>query len=148
MKVFIENEQGSDQKHIFDEQALKFQKVVTVLRKYPYPYGFILNTKSGDGDCLDCFVLTDKPLKTGQTVDCEPIGMLEQIEDGKEDHNILAVLPGETAVLGGDTKNKLTDFVSHVFDHRKEKVVKVGRFLGRNDAEQAIKRAQHLAQSA
>lgn len=144
MKVFIENEQGSDQKHIFDERTLEFTKAVTVSRQYPYPYGLILNTKSGDGDNLDCFVITDKPLKSGQIVDCEPIGILEQIEDGKEDHNILAVLPGESVVLNDNIKDKLTDFISHVFDHRKGKVIKVDRFLGQKDAERIITRAEQF----
>ena len=59
MKVFIENEAGSNKKNIFDEKSLEFEKQVDVSRSYPYPYGFVLNTTVEDGDNVDCFVLTD-----------------------------------------------------------------------------------------
>ena len=70
MKVFIENEAGSNQKNLYNEKTLEYRKTVGVSRKYPYPYGFILETTSGDGDNLDCFILTEKKLKTGSIVNC------------------------------------------------------------------------------
>jgi len=123
IKVFIENEAGSNQKNIYDE------KTVTVSRKYPYPYGFILNTTSGDGDNLDCFVLTEKKFKTGDIVECEPIGVLLQKEDNDEDNNILAVLKDEKIELNEKIKEKLNEFIKHVFDHLPGKKVEVGGFL-------------------
>ncbi len=139
MKVFIENEAGLNRKNLYDEKTLEYKKTITVSRKYPFPYGFIPDTTSGDGDNLDCFVLTGRKLKTGQVVECEPIGIMEQMEDGKEDHNVLARLMGEDAEVDEKTKEVLTEFVSHVFDHRAGKVVKVGRFLGKEEAEKYIK---------
>jgi len=146
MKVFIENEAGSDKKNIYNEKTLEYKKTVTVARKYPFPYGFILNTTSGDGDNLDCFVLTDKKLNTGEIIDIEPIGYMEQIEDGKEDHNILANLPGGTFEATDEVKEKLTEFISHVFDDLPEMVVTPGRFLGKEDAEALIKQSLDSAQ--
>ncbi|MFA6215514.1 MAG: inorganic diphosphatase [Patescibacteria group bacterium] len=140
MKIFIENEAGSDQKNLYNEKTLEYKKTVAVSRKYPFPYGFILGTTSGDGDKLDCFVITEQKLKTGQTVECEPIGIMEQIEDGKEDHNILTRLFGDKATIDEKIKSKLMEFVSHVFDHRIGKAVKVGRFLGKKEAENYIKK--------
>ena len=97
--VFIENEAGSTTKHHHDEKALTLLHTEEVSRPYPYPYGFVLNTTSGDGDNVDCFVLTDKPLKTGETLEVVPVGFLEQftVEDGgpdQVDHNVLAVPVG------------------------------------------------------
>ncbi len=63
MKVFIENEAGSDQKNVYNEKTLEYRETFTVSRKYPFPYGFILKTTSGDGDNLDCFVITEQKLK-------------------------------------------------------------------------------------
>lgn len=140
MEVFIENESGSNQKNLYNEKTLEYKKTVTVSRVYPYPYGFILNTTSGDGDNLDCFIITTKPLQRGSTMDCEPIALMEQIEDGKEDHNILAILTGEQAELNQEIKDVLTEFVSHVFDHREGKIVRVGVFLDKKAAEDEIKR--------
>lgn len=134
MKVFIENEAGSDQKNIFNETTLEYKKTYTVSRQYPFPYGFIPATTSGDGDCLDCFILTDKPLKSGTTVEAEPIGLMEQVEDGEEDHKILAVLVGEHFELADEIKAKLEDFTQHVFDHKEGKDMQVGNFYGRDKA--------------
>ena len=136
IKVFIENQADSNQKNIYNEKTLEYKKTVTVSRKYPYAYGFILNTTSGDGDNLDCFVLTDRKLITGETVTVEPIGLMEQLDSGEEDHNILAVLVGETFSVNDQVQDDLTDFIAHVFDHLPDKTVSVGRFLS---AEQAIK---------
>ena len=51
MKVFIECEAGSSDRPIFDEKTLEYRRTSKVSREYPYPYGFVLNTTSGDGDC-------------------------------------------------------------------------------------------------
>ncbi len=138
MKVFIENEAGTDQKNIFNEETLEYLKTVTVSRSYPYPYGFILNTKSGDGGNLDCFVLTKQMLKTGTVIDAEPIGMFEEIEDGQDDSKILAALADEVPLVDEVVIQKLTDFTAHVFDHLPNKVKKIGNFLGKDEAERLI----------
>lgn len=139
IKVFIENEAGSNQKNIFNEKTLEYRKTYTVSRQYPFPYGFILDTKSGDGDSVDCFIITNQELKTRQIIECELVGLMEQIESGKEDHNILARLAGEEITIDNKVKTELAEFVSHVFDHRPEKIVKMGKFLGREAAEAYIR---------
>lgn len=150
MKVFIENEAGSDQKNLYHEKTFEYKKTVTVSREYPYPYGFILNTTSGDGDNVDVFILTDKPLKSGEIVDCEPVGLMEQMEkswdktkgDTEEiDHNILAVMEGvDESMINDEVKNKLSDFVNHVFDHISPGKVRVGNFLDKKSALKYIKK--------
>ena len=97
MRVFIENEAGSRRKNIYDERTLAHLGTVEVSAAYPFPYGFVLGTIGGDGDAVDCFVLTETPLRSGTIVECEPVGLLEQIEDGEIDHKVLAVLPGTDA---------------------------------------------------
>lgn len=96
MHVFIENEAGSRAKNIYDDRSLVYQRTVEVSRAYPYPYGFVIGTRSGDGDCVDCFVLTDAALPSGSTVECDVVGLLEQVEDGEIDHKVLAVQAGRT----------------------------------------------------
>jgi len=133
MKVFIENEAGSDVKNIFNEETLEFKKAVQVSSNYPFPYGFVVNTRSGDGDCLDCFVITSRSLKSKDIVEAEIIGMFEQIEDGKEDHKILAILPGEVVIITEEIKEIFRDFVKNVFSHRPGKTISIGRFLGKDE---------------
>lgn len=147
MKVFIENEAHSNQKNLFDEKTLEYKKTVTVSQEYPYPYGFILNTTSGDGDNLDCFVITDQLLKKGEIIDVEPIGLMEQLEDGEEDHNILMQLRGSDIELDEAIKEKLTNFVLHVFDHLKEKQMVVGEFHDKEAAVEMIKKFRDPVQS-
>lgn len=138
MRVFIENETGSNQKNIFDEKTLVYKKAYTVSRSYPFPYGFVIGTTSGDGDNLDCFVLTNQPLKSTDIVDVVPIGMFEQEEDGQQDHKVLAVLKGESREVDEKTRALLKDFVENVFAHKPSKKMAVGRFLGIKDAQALI----------
>lgn len=147
VKVFIENIAGSDQKHLHDERSLKSRKVVRVSRPYPHPYGFVLDTRSGDGDNLDCFVLTQKPLTTGAIVEVVPIGVLEQYDEGQADHNVLAVLPGERLLIDDATEHRLRDFLAHVFDHLPEKRISVGRLLGKAEAEALIQQSRRIPES-
>ena len=134
MKVLIENEAGSLTKHFYDEVSFKLLKTKTVLRAYPFPYGFIIGTRSGDGMCLDCFLLTRDVIESGEVLDAEPIGMFEQIEDGEEDPKILAVRPGEHFELTPAVEHTFRDFVLNVFADVPGKRMSVGRFLGKEAA--------------
>jgi inorganic pyrophosphatase len=142
MKVFIENEAGSNIKNLFNEETLEFRKSVQVSADYPFPYGFLLDTQSGDGDNLDCFVLTKQLLKSREIVEVEPLGMFEEIEDGEEDHKILAVLPGETWEIDENLEQTFRDFSAKVFSHLPGKVKTLGRFLGKEDALRLIESAK------
>ena len=148
MKVFIQNEAGSFDKNFYDEKTLTFTGTARVSRAYPLPYGFILNTTGDDGLNVDCFVLTKTSLHTGQIVECDPVGLMEQIEDGKEDHNVLAVVRGEEERLDSMTKQKLIEFVSHVFDHVAGKTILAGDFRGRGSAMDYIRRHEDPGSTA
>lgn len=134
MKAFIEVDAGTDKRPIFDEQTLKQTGIKKVYKPYPYAYGFLLNTISGDGDHLDCYVITSTPLTIGRTTDVEPIGMVESIEDGEEDHKILCKLTDEEILIDSEIENNIRNFGEHYFDHQPEKTVIVGKFLGHKDA--------------
>ena len=134
MRVMIENEAGSRRKNTYDEETLTWLKVEEVSAAYPFPYGFAIGTKSEDGDAADCFVLTARKLAAGTIVECEPIGLLEQIEDGEIDHKVLAVPAGDT-FYPHEAEPRLRDFVSRVFAHVPGKQMKIGRLLDRTAAE-------------
>jgi len=135
MRVFIENEAGSRRKNIYDERTLAHLRTVEVSAAYPFPYGFVLGTVSGDGDAVDCFVLTEAPLLSGTIVECEPVSLLEQIEDGEIDHKVLAVLPGTDARLDAATLAAVRTFIAGVFAHVPGKRMEIGRLLDRPAAE-------------
>ena len=142
MKVFIENEAGSLEKNIFDEKTLEYKKTNKVSAPYPFPYGFVIGTTSGDGDNLDCFVLTHQPIKSRQIIEVEPIGMYEQVEDGEQDNKILAVLKGEGFVIDENLQNIFREFTSKVFSHKADKTISVGRFLGVKEAQKLVEDCQ------
>jgi len=149
IKVFIENEGRSNRKNIYNEKTLEYLESTTVTGEYPYPYGFILDTTGGDGDNVDCFVLTDKRLKSGQLVECEPVALMEQTESSwerpgeqEEDHTILATLIGETAVIDEAFKASMREFVLHIFDHIPGKKTTVGEFLGKEAAVRYINKCK------
>ena len=59
-------------------------------------------TRAADGASVDCYLITHASLLAGTLVECEPIGLLEQDEDGELDHKVLAALPGQHIELGQD----------------------------------------------
>jgi putative hydrolase of the HAD superfamily len=130
LRVFIQNEAGSNLKNYHDEKTLEWKSSAQVARAYPYPYGFVIDTSAADGCNVDCFVITVRPLGTGDIVECEPIGLMEQIEDGEDDHNVLAAICGEAATVDKEVEQRLTEFVDHVFEPVPGRQIEVGRFLG------------------
>jgi inorganic pyrophosphatase len=134
IRVLIEAEAGSREKHIFDEDTLVQRGVRRISRAYPYPYGFIVGTKTGREEAVDCYILTADPLKTGTMVECEPVGLLEQLEDGEVDHKVLAILPGQNAELNQELEHELRVFIEAVFRDFPETRVQVGRILSKEAA--------------
>jgi hypothetical protein len=78
-------------------------------------------------------------------VECDVIGLMEQTEDGAQDHNILAVLPGEPCSVDDRLQACLSEFVRHVFDNLPGRSVHAGRFLGVEAALQLIERCRAAA---
>ena len=134
LRVFIENEAGSCLKHHHDEETLTFLRTEQVRAPYPFPYGFVPGTRAPDGDCVDCFVITDRAFHTGDLVDCEPFALMEQTEAGLVDHNILAVPAGESFPDLEALRPRLTGFVAEVFAGMSGRATTVGRFLSADAA--------------
>jgi inorganic pyrophosphatase len=135
IEVFVQNEAGSNRKNYHDEKTLEYKETKLVSRAYPYPYGFILGTNASDGCNLDVFVVTNRPLRTGEVCECEVLALMEQFEDGLDDHNVLARLPDETVDVTIKVQEVLADFVLNVFRHIDGKRILVGQFRGVKDAE-------------
>jgi inorganic pyrophosphatase len=129
IRVFIENVAGSRLKHHHDEETLTLLAVEQVSGPYPFPYGFVPGTRAPDGDAVDCFVITERPLQTGDLVVCEPFALMEQTEAGVVDHNLLALLPGEAAPDLDALAPALTGAVGRLFAGMPSREITVGRFL-------------------
>jgi inorganic pyrophosphatase len=138
IKVCIEVEAGSCDRQRYNEKTLEYQGTRRSARPYPYPYGFIIGTSAGDGGNVDCYLITHDSLKAGTIVECEPIGLLEQDEDGEIDHKVLAAMPGQEVEVGQGLLQELRDFIYAVFAQFPNVCVRVGHMLPREAALQHI----------
>ena len=142
MQVFIEQTGEHLKKNIFDKVTGAYSKTVDFHTTYPYPYGYILNTKASDGDALDCYVISDTKFQIGEVVECEPIGIVEYIEGDVPDHKILMVCKGDTqSEVSSEVKRNLLDFDAIFFQGRSRNGSRVGDFLGVDAAHSEIESA-------
>jgi hypothetical protein len=64
-------------------------------------------------------------------VECEPVGLLLQDEDGEIDHKVLAALPGQAVTTGPELLQELQEFIYAIFARDP---VRVGPILPREAA--------------
>jgi inorganic pyrophosphatase len=134
IKVLIQTARGSVQRRIYDERTLEYKETRTGNIPYLYPYGFIPGTCSADGDCVDCYIISHDSLAAGSIVECEPIGLLEQDEDGEIDHKVLAAMLGQSVELNEMLLEQLQSFIQTIFAAYPDMTVKVGPILSRDVA--------------
>ena len=134
IKVLIQVEAGSCDRNLYDEKTLEYKETRRISLPFPYPYGFIPGTRAADGDCVDCYIITDHKLKAGSIVECDPVGLLEQDEDGAVDHKVLAVLPDHNVELGERLLEELRDFIYDLIAPFPDVHIRIGRILPREVA--------------
>src|SRR5437868_10101422 len=89
VRVIVETPKGSRNKYAFDPEHKVFtlKKVLPAGMSFPYDFGFVPQTESGDGDPLDVIVLMEEPAFPGCMIRCRLIGVIEgeqQQRDGKK----------------------------------------------------------------
>ena len=134
IQVLIQVAAGSCDKHFYNERTLEYLETRRGSRPYPYPYGFIIGTSAADGDCVDCYLITSDRLTAGTIVECEPVGLLLQDEDGEVDHKVLAAIPGQDVALGQEVLQELQEFIDAIFAKYPDMRVRVGPLLPREAA--------------
>lgn len=134
IQVLIQVAAGSCDKNLYDERTLEYLEVGHVSQPYPYPYGFIIGTNAADGDCVDCYLITSDKVASGTIVECEPVGLLLQDEEGERDHKVLAAMPGQEVVLGQELLLELQEFIYAIFARYPDMEVRVGPILSREAA--------------
>ncbi len=98
--VIIETPKGSRNKYAYNvkEHIFDLKKVLPAGMAFPYDFGFVPSTRSGDGDPLDVLVLMDEPAFAGCRLSCRVIGIIEgqqRDREGKERNDrIVAVENG------------------------------------------------------
>jgi inorganic pyrophosphatase len=134
IRVLIQAEAGRCDQKIYNERTLQHLHTRHRPRPYPYPYGFVLETHAPDGDCVDCYLITHEPVRGGTIVECEPVGLLWQDENGEADHKVLAAIPGQQIELGQELLEELQEFITAMFAADPGACVRVGPILPREAA--------------
>jgi len=97
VNAVVEIPQGSVHKYEYDEKLQVFRLDRTLYSPVHYPgdYGFIPSTRGQDGDPLDVLVLVDVPSFPGCVMEVRPVGLLNMVDQGKNDEKILAVVEND-----------------------------------------------------
>lgn len=151
--VIVEISKGSQNKYEYDEtqDVIKLDWVFHGGLKFPFDYGYIPQTRAGDGDCQDVFVLSSHPLSTNTVVECRAIGVLEQLDRGEEDNKILALPVADPEFkdinslddLSTEYKNLFREFYAGVAK-QKNKIIEITGFGDRVKAEADLATAHQL----
>jgi inorganic pyrophosphatase len=141
--VCIEISKNTNIKYEYDEtlKSLICDRILQTPFVFPFNYGFIPNTLSGDGDPIDAIVYMEESLIPGSYIKCKIIGCLET-EDEKGVDNKLILVPIKSPIeskLNDVTElpesfiQKITYFYQHYKD-LENKTVKIGNLLNKDDA--------------
>ena len=145
VEVVVEIPRGSRNKYEWDERAgvFRLDRVLFSAVHYNFDYGFISETRSGDGDHTDALLLIDEPTFPGCRVWARPIGGLEMRDDKGEDFKVLCVAvadPHQAHVedLDNVRPHRLIE-IEHFFTTYKELEDKATDVVGWRDAARARK---------
>jgi inorganic pyrophosphatase len=91
--VVVEIQKDGQIKYEYDEgwHEIKVSAIFKNGFRFPFDYGYVPETRGGDGDHLDVFVLGSQSVQMGTIVECRPIGMIELIDRCEKDDKILAI---------------------------------------------------------
>jgi inorganic pyrophosphatase len=143
VNAVIEIPRGQTNKYEYDKQLKVFRLDRNLYSPVHYPgdYGFIPSTLSLDNDPLDVLVLVDAPSFPGCLMAVRPIGMLEMVDQEKQDEKILAV--GTNNPLFADVHDYAQLYphllleIEHFFSIYKQLEAKSTSILGWKDADHA-----------
>lgn len=93
INIVIDIPLGSKNKYEYNEEKGYFELDRTLFSPmfFPFEYGFIPQTKSGDGDSLDVALLSSGSTFSGCVIKARPIGVLLMKDEKGIDNKIIAV---------------------------------------------------------
>jgi inorganic pyrophosphatase len=152
LNVIIDTPKGSRNKFSWDEKRELFELtgMLPTGAIFPYDFGFIPNTRGGDGDPLDVLVLMDEPAFTGCLVHSRLLGVIEaeQTEKGETERNDRLIAVAAKSRTSGDLQSmtdlnpKLLEEIEHFFISYNQVKGKKFKPLGRYGPERARKLVQ------
>jgi inorganic pyrophosphatase len=146
--VVIEIPRGSRVKYELDKPTglLRVDRILYSSVHYPYNYGFAPRSYCDDGDPLDVLVLGAEPVHPLAIMQARAVGVIQMLDEGTEDHKIVAVHVHDPAVMGyRDVKDlprhTFSEIQSFFEDYKKleNKQVKVEELLGADEALRVVR---------
>ncbi len=149
--IFIEIAQNSVVKYELDKKTglLYVDRFVHTSMGYPFNYGFIPQTIAEDGDAVDVMLISSSAINPGALISARPIGLLQMEDEEGPDNKIIAVPVSKidpsfdeihsVEDIDAHTKKKIKHFFDSYKQLEKDKWVKTGEFLGKEEAIKEIK---------
>jgi len=142
--VFIEIEKDSNQKFEYNHETktLELDRILEAPYFYPYPYGFIPNTKAKDSDELDILIITDKKIPNNNYYDTYIVGVLVMEDENGMDEKVLCVLQEDYNKINNlsnieeNIKNTIHSFFTN---YKKKSIGRWSKVYGFEDKSFAIK---------
>lgn len=155
INIVIDIPKGSKNKYEYEEDKgyFKLDRTLYSPMFFPFEYGFIPQTTSGDGDSLDVVLLTTYPTFSGCVISARPVGVLLMEDEAGIDNKIVAVPLEEVDPRFGEIR-KIEDLGEHLkkeieifladykkLEKEKYKFVKIKGWKGAEKAKEIIKKA-------
>lgn len=151
INVVVEIPKGSHTKYEYDEELdmIKLDRILHSSVYYPTDYGFIPQTRSGDGDHLDALILVTDPLFPGCVVSVRPVGVLYMVDQNEKDEKIVAVAEKDPLLSQIHNIEDIDEFLKKIihnffetYKQLENKKVTVHEWRGRDFAHEIILKAQ------
>ncbi|WP_377139493.1 inorganic diphosphatase [Mucilaginibacter lutimaris] len=84
--VIVETPKGSSHKYDYEPglKCFKLKKILPAGLIFPFDFGYIPDTKGGDGDPLDVIVISEISTFPGCCMDCRVIGALKVLQTERD----------------------------------------------------------------
>lgn len=111
----VEISKGSKKKYELDKETglIILDRILYTSTHYPANYGFIPRTFADDGDPLDVLVLTSEALDPMVLIRCYPIGVINMLDNGKNDEKIIAIPYSDPTY---NSYKDISELPKHIFD--------------------------------
>ncbi len=157
LRVVVETPRGSRHKYAYEEESGAYEHRATLASGlvWPYDYGFVPQTRGGDGDPCDVLVLMDDGTFPGCVVAVRLLGAICLVKDGERNDRYVACLrPDRETSLStdgyttlGDVPRKLLDQLEHFLTTYSAEAGHDARVDGNLGAAEALARLQAAQQA-
>lgn len=137
----VEISKGSKKKYELDKETglIILDRILYTSTHYPANYGFIPRTFADDGDPLDVLVLTSEALDPMVLIRCYPIGVINMLDNGKNDEKIIAIPYSDPTY---NSYKDISELPKHIFDEMRHFFSVYKQLEGKQTAVDEVKGAK------